>query len=104
MKRNGSKLHLCGLIGDGGVHAHQSHLYACLRLAAKSGLERVYIHAFTDGRDTSPFGAREYMTELLAQAREIDGGIRRASPPSPGVTTRWTATIAGSASRVSIGR
>jgi 2,3-bisphosphoglycerate-independent phosphoglycerate mutase len=72
-KRNGSKLHLCGLIGDGGVHAHQSHLYACLRLAAKSGLERVYIHAFTDGRDTSPFGAREYMTELLAQAREIDG-------------------------------
>jgi 2,3-bisphosphoglycerate-independent phosphoglycerate mutase len=72
-RRNGSKLHLCGLIGDGGVHAHQSHLYACLRLAAKSGLERVYIHAFTDGRDTSPFGAREYMTELLAQAREIDG-------------------------------
>jgi 2,3-bisphosphoglycerate-independent phosphoglycerate mutase len=71
-KRNGSKLHLCGLIGDGGVHAHQSHLYACLRLAAKSGLERVYIHAFTDGRDTSPFGARAYMAELLAQAREID--------------------------------
>jgi 2,3-bisphosphoglycerate-independent phosphoglycerate mutase len=72
-RRNGSKLHLCGLIGDGGVHAHQSHLYACLRLAANHGLERVYIHAFTDGRDTSPFGAREYMTELLAQAREIDG-------------------------------
>jgi 2,3-bisphosphoglycerate-independent phosphoglycerate mutase len=72
-KRSGSKLHLCGLIGDGGVHAHQNHLYACLRLAATSGLERVYVHAFTDGRDTSPFGAREYMTELLAQAQEIGG-------------------------------
>ncbi len=76
VKRNGSKLHLCGLIGDGGVHAHQSHLYACLRLAAAHGVERVYIHAFTDGRDTSPFGAQEYMKELLAQALEIE---RRAS-------------------------
>jgi 2,3-bisphosphoglycerate-independent phosphoglycerate mutase len=71
-KRNNSKLHLCGLIGDGGVHAHQGHLYACLRLAAKSGLERVYIHAFTDGRDTSPFGGREYMAELLAETVKID--------------------------------
>jgi 2,3-bisphosphoglycerate-independent phosphoglycerate mutase len=80
-RRNGSKLHLCGLIGDGGVHAHQSHLYACLRLAANHGLERVYIHAFTDGRDTSPFGAREYVTELLAQAREIDGERHPVTDP-----------------------
>ena len=73
VKRNGSKLHFCGLIGPGGVHAHQSHLYACLKLAAAHELEHVYIHAFTDGRDTSPFGAREYMQELLARAKEIDG-------------------------------
>jgi 2,3-bisphosphoglycerate-independent phosphoglycerate mutase len=73
VKRNSSKLHLCGLIGDGGVHAHQSHLEALLRMAARDEVERVYIHAFTDGRDTSPFGAREYMTELLARAQELGG-------------------------------
>lgn len=72
-KRNDSKLHFCGLIGPGGVHAHQSHLEACLRLAASHEIDRVYIHAFTDGRDTSPFGAKEYMTELLARAKEIGG-------------------------------
>ncbi|HEX8733610.1 MAG TPA: 2,3-bisphosphoglycerate-independent phosphoglycerate mutase [Ktedonobacterales bacterium] len=73
VKRNGSKLHLCGLIGDGGVHAHQSHLEALLRMAARDEVERVYIHAFTDGRDTSPFGGREYMAELLARAKELGG-------------------------------
>lgn len=72
-KRNDSKLHLCGLIGSGGVHAHQSHLEACLRLAANHDVRHVYIHAFTDGRDTSPHSAREFMVELLARAREIDG-------------------------------
>ncbi|HZC78953.1 MAG TPA: 2,3-bisphosphoglycerate-independent phosphoglycerate mutase, partial [Ktedonobacterales bacterium] len=71
-KRHGSKLHLCGLIGPGGVHAHQSHLEACLRLAANHQLERVYVHAFTDGRDTSPFGAVESMAELLVRALEIN--------------------------------
>ena len=73
-KQNHSALHLCGLIGYGGVHAHQSHLYACLQLAASHELERVYLHAFTDGRDTSPFGGLEYMKELLARTKEIDPG------------------------------
>ncbi len=73
VKRGGGKLHFCGLIGPGGVHAHQSHIEACLQLAAKMDVERTYIHAFTDGRDTSPFGAQEYMAELLARAREIGG-------------------------------
>jgi len=73
VKRNNSKLHFCGLIGPGGVHAHQDHLYACLKLAASHEVERVYIHAFTDGRDTSPFGGLEYMKELVAQASEIGG-------------------------------
>ncbi len=72
-KQPGASLHFCGLIGPGGVHAHQSHLEACLRLATNHEVERVYIHAFTDGRDTSPFGARDYMTELLARAKEIGG-------------------------------
>ncbi|HEX6799985.1 MAG TPA: 2,3-bisphosphoglycerate-independent phosphoglycerate mutase, partial [Ktedonobacterales bacterium] len=73
VKRNNSQLHFCGLIGPGGVHAHQSHLVALLRLAAAHEVKRVYIHAFTDGRDTSPTGAVEYMRELLAQAAEIGG-------------------------------
>jgi 2,3-bisphosphoglycerate-independent phosphoglycerate mutase len=73
VKRNGSKLHFCGMIGPGGVHAHQSHLEACLQLAATHSIERTYIHAFTDGRDTSPFGAVDYMRELLARMREIGG-------------------------------
>jgi 2,3-bisphosphoglycerate-independent phosphoglycerate mutase len=72
VKRNGSKLHFCGLIGPGGVHAHQSHLEACLKLAATHDVQRVYVHAFTDGRDTSPFGALEYIQELLASARAIN--------------------------------
>jgi 2,3-bisphosphoglycerate-independent phosphoglycerate mutase len=73
VKRNESKLHFCGLIGPGGVHAHQSHLEACLRLAANHNVERVYIHAFTDGRDTSPFGAKDYMAELISRAAAIGG-------------------------------
>jgi 2,3-bisphosphoglycerate-independent phosphoglycerate mutase len=72
VKQNHSALHLCGLIGPGGVHAHQSHLYACLQLAARHEIERVYIHAFTDGRDTSPFGGLEYMKALVARVGEID--------------------------------
>ena len=72
VKRNESKLHFCGLLGPGGVHAHQSHLEACLRLAANHEIEQTYIHAFTDGRDTSPTGAQDYMAELLARAREIN--------------------------------
>ncbi|MGH2485785.1 MAG: 2,3-bisphosphoglycerate-independent phosphoglycerate mutase, partial [Ktedonobacterales bacterium] len=81
------KLHLAGLLGPGGVHAHQEHLNALLRLAAKHDARRVYIHAFTDGRDTSPFGAKEYMTALLAQAREIGGA-------HPGTSAK-VATISG---------
>jgi 2,3-bisphosphoglycerate-independent phosphoglycerate mutase len=73
VKRNNSKLHFCGLIGSGGVHAHQSHLEACLRLAANHDVQRIYIHAFTDGRDTSPHSGKEFMVELLARANEIGG-------------------------------
>jgi 2,3-bisphosphoglycerate-independent phosphoglycerate mutase len=73
VKRNSSKLHFCGLIGPGGVHAHQSHLVALLQMAARDNVERIYIHAFTDGRDTSPTGAQSYMMELLARIKEIGG-------------------------------
>jgi 2,3-bisphosphoglycerate-independent phosphoglycerate mutase len=73
VKKNGSQLHICGLLGDGGVHAHETHLEALLRLAHIHGIERVYIHSFTDGRDTSPTGGIEFMHLLQARAREIGG-------------------------------
>jgi 2,3-bisphosphoglycerate-independent phosphoglycerate mutase len=73
VKKNSSQLHLCGLLGNGGVHAHETHLEALLRLAQVHDVERVYVHSFTDGRDTSPTGGIEFMQLLQARAREIGG-------------------------------
>ncbi len=73
VKKNSSQLHICGLLGDGGVHAHETHLEALLRLAQMHDVERVYVHSFTDGRDTSPTGGVEFMRYLEARAREIGG-------------------------------
>jgi 2,3-bisphosphoglycerate-independent phosphoglycerate mutase len=73
VKRNQSQLHICGLLGNGGVHAHETHLEALLRLASMHNIERVYVHAFTDGRDTSPTGGLEFMQRLQARAHEIGG-------------------------------
>ena len=69
-----SALHLIGLLSDGGVHSHQRHLYALLKLAAQNGLTRVYVHAFMDGRDTSPTGGIGYLEQLQQQMREIGVG------------------------------
>lgn len=73
VKKNGSRLHLCGLLGNGGVHAHETHLEALLGLANMHDIEHVYIHSFTDGRDTSPTGGVEFMRFLQARAQEIGG-------------------------------
>src|SRR5437763_15887947 len=73
VKKNQSQLHICGLLGNGGVHAHESHLEALLRLAQMYDIERVYIHSFTDGRDSSPTGGIEFMRHLEARARGIGG-------------------------------
>ena len=73
VKKNGSALHICGLLGNGGVHAHETHLEALLQLAHMHDIERVYIHSFTDGRDSSPTGGIEFMQRLQARASEIGG-------------------------------
>jgi len=73
VKKNQSQLHICGLLGNGGVHAHESHLEALLRLVQMYDIERVYIHSFTDGRDSSPTGGIEFMRHLEARAKEIGG-------------------------------
>ena len=75
VKKNHSQLHICGLLGNGGVHAHETHLEALLKLAHMHDIEQVYIHAFTDGRDTSPTGGVEFMRLLETRAREIGGNF-----------------------------
>lgn len=63
-KKNDKKLHLMGLVSDGGVHSHTSHLKAIVDLCTKEGLDKVFIHAFTDGRDTDPKSGLGYITDL----------------------------------------
>lgn len=72
VKKNSSRLHICGLLGNGGVHAHSSHLEALLRLAEMHDINEVFIHSFTDGRDSSPTGGVEFMKRLETRAREIN--------------------------------
>ena len=71
VKKNGGTLHLIGLLGDGGVHAIDKHLFALIDLAAREGVPRIAIHAFMDGRDTMPTSGLGYMEELLRQAKGI---------------------------------
>src|SRR5687767_3937270 len=68
------KLHLMGLISDGQVHSSLTHLYALLKMAAKEGVERVYVHCFLDGRDTPPSSAAQYVAALQRQMQEIGRG------------------------------
>ena len=72
--REGQALHLIGLVSDGGVHAHQRHLWALLRMAAMRGLTRVYVHAITDGRDTMPTSGVRYLEQLRAKFAEYGVG------------------------------
>ena len=73
-KKNDSALHLMGLLSPGGVHSHMEHLYGLLEMAKKNGLEKVYVHAYLDGRDVPPSSAAEYMEELVAKIKEIGVG------------------------------
>ena len=73
-KKNNSDLHLFGLLSDGGVHSHNTHLYALLELAKRNGLENVYVHGFMDGRDTATDGGKEYINELYNKMSEIGVG------------------------------
>ncbi len=73
-KANHSQLHLFGLLSDGGVHSHNTHLYALLELAKKKGLEAVFIHCFYDGRDVPPDSALGFTEELEAKIEEIGTG------------------------------
>lgn len=71
---NSSKLHVIGLIGKGGVHAHQDHLLAFLRMAKEKGASDVYLHLFTDGRDAAPYDSIKDVTEITAVTKEAGIG------------------------------
>ena len=73
-KENGKKLHLFGLVSTGGVHSHIEHLYALVEMAKKEGLDNVYIHAFTDGRDVAPTSGAEFLKDLQAKLDELSFG------------------------------
>lgn len=73
-KQKGTKLHLFGLLSDGGVHSHISHLFAILELAQQEDFHDVYIHAFLDGRDVAPDSAVGYIEELQAKMSELGVG------------------------------
>jgi 2,3-bisphosphoglycerate-independent phosphoglycerate mutase len=67
-------LHLIGLLSDGGVHSHQSHLHAIVELAKRRGVTRVFVHVLTDGRDTAPNGGKGYVAKLAAELAKIGVG------------------------------
>ncbi len=72
--KNESSLHLFGLLSDGGVHSHVEHLWALLKMAKDKGLQKVYIHAFLDGRDVSPTSGAGFVQECVDKCREIGVG------------------------------
>ena len=73
-RTNGRQLHLFGLVSDGGVHSYQSHLHALLKMAKQNNVERVFVHAFMDGRDTLPTNGAGYLEQLQQAMREYNTG------------------------------
>lgn len=73
-RKNDSALHLFGLLSDGGVHSHNTHVYGLLELAKRSGLSKVYVHCFLDGRDTPPSSGKDYAQQLESRMQEIGVG------------------------------
>ena len=73
-KKNDSALHLYGLVSDGGVHSHNTHIYGILELAKRHGLKKVFVHCFLDGRDTPPESGKGYVQELTDKMAELGVG------------------------------
>ncbi len=73
-KEHGGALHLMGLVSDGGVHSHVDHLHACIELARREGVAKVFVHAFMDGRDTPPKSGIDYMRQVENRLKETGYG------------------------------
>lgn len=72
--KNGTALHIMGLLSDGGVHSHNTHMYGILELAKKKGLDKVYVHAFLDGRDVPPSSGKDYVAACVEEMKKIGVG------------------------------
>ncbi|HUX62467.1 2,3-bisphosphoglycerate-independent phosphoglycerate mutase [Sulfuricella sp.] len=73
-RSSGKALHILGLLSDGGVHSHETHIHAMLELAARAGVENIYLHAFLDGRDTPPRSAQDYLRRLQEKCDQFKAG------------------------------
>jgi len=73
-KKNDSAFHMFGLVSDGGVHSHNTHIYGLLELARRHGLKKVYVHCFLDGRDTPPSSGLGYVEQLEAEMKKLGVG------------------------------
>lgn len=73
-KQHGGAVHILGLLSDGGVHSHEDHIHAMLELAVRRGADKVYVHAFLDGRDTPPKSAEHYLAKLEAKIAQLGKG------------------------------
>lgn len=73
-KANDKALHIFGLLSDGGVHSHEDHIHAMVEMAVREGLQKVYVHAFLDGRDTPPISAAAYIEKLENKIKQLGGG------------------------------
>ena len=73
-KKHDSALHLYGLVSDGGVHSHNTHIYGLLELAKRNGLNKVFVHCFLDGRDTPPTSGKDFVAQLEEKMKEIGVG------------------------------
>ena len=74
VKASGGRLHLSGLLSDGGVHSHNTHLYALVEMAKKAGVKEVFIHCLLDGRDTPPKSGADYLAQLEEELKRIGFG------------------------------
>ena len=73
-RENGTALHVMGLLSDGGVHSHITHIFAILEMAKRQGLSRVFVHCFLDGRDVPPSSGRDFVAQLAAKCAELGVG------------------------------
>ena len=73
-KKNGSALHIMGLLSDGGVHSHNTHIYALVEMCKRAGLSKVYLHCILDGRDVPPSSGKDYVSEAADELKKIGVG------------------------------
>ncbi len=74
VNNNNSKLHICGLLSNGGVHSHINHIFALIKMAKENNIENLYLHLFLDGRDTLPKTARKYLDQLQEYINQLNYG------------------------------